>query len=97
MCPTCHCFDMNDEISGGRGSRFRSTDSCSFPGYTRMPAENPRDEKWRRLRNRIGHKYLFYPKNYGLTACTGCGRCIRLCPVNWDISRVLNELTLKVS
>lgn len=93
LCPTCHCFDISDAISGDKGCRHRSPDSCSFPQYTRMPAENPRAEKWRRVRNRIYHKYKYFPMNFGIFACTGCGRCIRLCPVNWDINEILNSLT----
>jgi sulfhydrogenase subunit beta (sulfur reductase) len=89
LCPTCYCFDINDEIKQGKGQRMRSLDSCSFPVYTKMPAENPRTEKWRRVRNKVYHKYVFYPMNCNAIACTGCGRCIRLCPVNWDIQEVL--------
>jgi ferredoxin len=97
LCPTCHCFDISDETSNGRGHRLRSPDSCSFAEYSKMPSENPREEKWRRLRNRICHKYLFFPMNFGVTACTGCGRCIRMCPVKWDIVKVLGDLTTNTS
>ncbi len=93
LCPTCYCFDINDEMQDKRGSRFRSLDSCSFVTYTKMPMENPRAEKWRRVRNRVCHKYEFYPRLFGTIACTGCGRCIRLCPVNWDITRTLESVT----
>ncbi|GAH72134.1 unnamed protein product [marine sediment metagenome] len=95
LCPTCYCFDINDELLKGQGARFRSLDSCSFPLYTRMPMENPREEKWRRVRNKVCHKYEFYPMNYGVIACTGCGRCIRLCPVNWDIIQILDTVPAK--
>ncbi len=96
LCPTCYCFDINDEMLKEQGARFRSLDSCSFPTYTKMPMENPRAEKWRRVRNKVCHKYEFYPMNFGVIACTGCGRCIRLCPVNWDITQMLNSLPAKV-
>ncbi len=92
LCPTCYCFDINDEMSDKRGARFRSLDSCAFSIYTKMPMENPRAEKWRRVRNRVCHKYEFYPALFNTIACTGCGRCIRLCPVNWDITQTLNSL-----
>ncbi len=92
LCPTCYCFDINDETSGGNGTRFRSWDSCSFSVYTKMPAENPREDKWQRVRQKVCHKYEFYPRLFDITACTGCGRCIRLCPVNWDITRVLESV-----
>jgi sulfhydrogenase subunit beta (sulfur reductase) len=92
LCPTCYCFDINDELVKNQGERFRSWDSCSFPIYTQMPMENPRQEKWRRLRQKVCHKFEFYLMNFNVIACTGCGRCIRLCPVNWDITQILDNL-----
>jgi ferredoxin len=88
LCPTCYCFDINDE----KDARYRNWDCCSFPLYTQMPAENPREEKWRRVRQKVHHKYAFYPMLFDIIACTGCGRCIRLCPVNWDITQTLSSL-----
>jgi sulfhydrogenase subunit beta (sulfur reductase) len=92
LCPTCYCFDINDEVVKGEGTRFRNWDSCGFPLYTKMPMENPRTEKWRRVRQKVCHKYEFYPIAFDVIACTGCGRCIRLCPVNWDITQVIESV-----
>jgi sulfhydrogenase subunit beta (sulfur reductase) len=92
LCPTCYCFDINDEMLKGDGARYRNWDSCSFPLYTKMPAENPREEKWKRVRQKVNHKYDFYPRLFDTIACTGCGRCIRQCPVNWDITQTLSSL-----
>jgi len=96
LCPTCYCFDINDELVKEEGTRFRSWDSCGFPLYTKMPMENPRQEKWRRVRQKVCHKYEFYPMAFDVIACTGCGRCIRLCPVNWDITRVIESVPDRV-
>jgi len=95
LCPTCFCFDINDELVKNRGTRFRSWDSCAFPNYTKMPVENPREEKWQRVRQKVCHKFEFHPVSYQTIACVGCGRCIRLCPVNWDISQVINNVPAK--
>ena len=92
LCPTCYCFDISDEMVRQEGARFRSWDSCGFPNYTKMPMENPRSEKWRRVRQKVCHKYQFYPMTFDVIACTGCGRCIRLCPVNWDITQVIESV-----
>ena len=92
LCPTCYCFDINDEMVGQQGTRFRCWDSCAFSIYTKMPMENPRAEKWRRVRQKVCHKYEFYPMSFGVIACTGCGRCIRLCPVNWDITQTIESV-----
>ncbi|MFC1901715.1 4Fe-4S dicluster domain-containing protein [Chloroflexota bacterium] len=88
LCPTCYCFDINDE----KDARYRNWDCCSFPVYTQMPMENPREEKWRRVRQKVSHKYTFYPTLFDIIACTGCGRCIRMCPVNWDITQTLSSV-----
>ena len=92
LCPTCYCFDINDEITKQEGTRFRCWDSCAFPMYTKMPMENPREEKWQRVRQKVCHKYEFYPKTFDIIACTGCGRCIRFCPVNWDIAQTIESV-----
>jgi ferredoxin len=97
LCPTCYCFDINDEKLKEGGERYRNWDSCSFPLYTKMPAENPREEKWKRVRQKVHHKYDFYPRLFNVIACTGCGRCIRLCPVNWDITQTLSSLPAKTT
>lgn len=96
LCPTCYCFDINDELVRRQGTRFRNWDSCAFPVYTKMPMENPRLEKWRRVRQKVCHKFEFYPMNFDIIACVGCGRCIRQCLVNWDITQTLNSLPTRV-
>ena len=92
LCPTCFCFDITDQTEKGKSKRVRCWDSCQFSTYTKMPMENPREEKWRRVRQKVCHKYAFFPATYSnKMACTGCGRCIRLCPVNWDITQTLSS------
>ena len=89
LCPTCHCFDINDITSKGKGWRERTWDSCQYPYYTiHASGHNPRPEKKHRQRNRIYHKFLYMNKNLGVLGCVGCGRCISRCPVNIDIIEV---------
>jgi sulfhydrogenase subunit beta (sulfur reductase) len=98
VCPTCRCFDVRDEVlPSGNGhvlyERIRCWDSCASPVYRRVAGgHNPRDLKGERLRNRFYCKFHYYPEQYGPSACTGCGRCIDVCPVNIDISEVLGYL-----
>ena len=34
LCPTCWCFDIQDEVQGTEGIRMRNWDSCMFPLFT---------------------------------------------------------------
>lgn len=76
------------------GERIRSWDGCMFPHFTlEGSGHNPRPTKFKRFRNRVGHKFVYYPEKYnGVIACCGCGRCIRYCPVSVDISEVVSYL-----
>ncbi len=86
LCPTCHCFDMQDEVEGIEGRRCRIWDSCMFGEYTmHASGHNPRPTRRERTRNRINHKYSYFVDKFGEIACVGCGRCISKCPVNIDI------------
>ena len=89
LCPTCHCFDMNDIVSQGKARRERTWDSCQYPYYTaHASGHNPRPDRRHRQRNRIYHKFLYMEKNLGIIGCVGCGRCISNCPVKIDIIEV---------
>jgi ferredoxin len=92
LCPTCHCFDIQDETTLSKGARIRVWDTCMNPEYTlQASGYNPRPARTNRVRNRIYHKYNYYPKNFDVIACVGCGRCIDLCPVNIDIIDVVTK------
>ncbi len=92
VCPTCWCFDIQDENSGKSGVRMRNWDSCMFPLFTMHgTGHNPRGEKTQRVRQRFMHKLKYYLDKYDQgIQCVGCGRCIQSCPVNIDIRRVCN-------
>jgi ferredoxin len=99
VCPTCRCFDVRDEaMPGGNGNyeRLRCWDSCAREAYRRIAGgHNPRAAKGERLRNRFLCKFYYYPQQYPMeypVACTGCGRCVEACPVNIDITEVLDHL-----
>jgi sulfhydrogenase subunit beta (sulfur reductase) len=98
VCPTCRCFDVRDEAILSDNDhqtfeRIRCWDSCAGETYRRIAGgHNPRAEKGQRLRNRFFCKFYYYPEQYGVNACTGCGRCIDSCPVNIDITEVLGHL-----
>lgn len=93
LCPTCHCFDIQDEVTADGGLRFRCWDTCQFGEFTRMAAgHNPRPSQVERLRQRVSHKFKYLVEEFGRMGCTGCGRCVEACPVNIDIRSVLSEI-----
>jgi len=90
LCPTCWCFDIQDENHGLSGKRFKDWDSCMFPLFTHHSSgHNPRGTKVMRVRQRFMHKLKYFLDKYedGIM-CVGCGRCVRFCPVNIDIRKV---------
>ena len=97
LCPTCTCFDVIDENDqyNHKGRRIRIWDTCQSCLYTmETSGHNPRPEKIQRCRNRIMHKFSYYPKNYdGLIGCVGCGRCVMLCPANNDLRTILDNIS----
>lgn len=94
LCPTCYCFNITDEKQGMEGVRLRTWDNCMSHQFTsEASGHNPRPTKAHRLKNRIGHKFGYYPSLHnGNIACVGCGRCIKSCPVSIDVREVVRTV-----
>lgn len=94
LCPTCWCFDIQDENDGKSGIRIRNWDSCMFPLFTQHTSgHNPRGSQLHRVRQRFMHKLKYFVDKYNAgIMCTGCGRCVRQCPVNIDIRSVCEQM-----
>ncbi|NLE84570.1 MAG: 4Fe-4S binding protein [Chloroflexi bacterium] len=90
LCPTCFCFDIVDETQ--RRERVRNWDSCMFRTYSlEASGHNPRPSRVERTRQRISHKYVYWLDQINQIGCTGCGRCVRYCPVGLDIRAMLRQ------
>jgi ferredoxin len=94
VCPTCHCFDIVDERDGVDGGlRRRNWDSCQTGKFTvHTSGHNPRGTQDLRYRQRVMHKFSIYPQRFGDVLCSGCGRCVRICPAGMNLPEVLGQL-----
>ncbi len=94
LCPTCHCFDISDEVKGSDGKRIRTWDSCMYWLFTHETSgHNPRTSQKQRWRQRLMHKFKYFVDNFDEIACVGCGRCVRYCPVNIDIRKIVTDIS----
>lgn len=92
-CPTCHCFDIVDEGGQSEGVRVKNWDSCMMSLFTlHTSGHNPRPLKSNRFRQRIMHKFKYYPDLFERILCTGCGRCQRHCPVDMALKGLLEQI-----
>jgi sulfite reductase subunit B len=82
VCPTCFCFDVQDEMELNliEGERYRSWDGCVLVDFAKVASgENFRHTKGSRFRHRIMRKGKYILEKYGRAGCVGCGRCATAC------------------
>lgn len=93
-CPSCSCFDVHHEGHAWGGTEIRCWDACTFPLFTlHASGHNPRGCAAARYRQRALHKFAYLGAGQeGTTRCTGCGRCIALCPVGIDIHQAVSRI-----
>ena len=92
-CPTCQCYDIRDYDSGNGIQRYRCWDSCMYSDFTMMAHGTNRPTQTQRYRQRFMHKLAYFPENNeGMYSCVGCGRCVRKCPMNLNIAKVIKAL-----
>ncbi|MEA3401616.1 MAG: 4Fe-4S dicluster domain-containing protein [Armatimonadota bacterium] len=94
-CPTCFCFDINDEFDLGltAGRRVRTWDSCQLAEFALVAGGyNFRRLRWQRVRHRWHRKFLYLYRDFGRPYCTGCGRCSRACTADINIVDVTNRI-----
>jgi len=95
LCPTCYCFNVQDQldINLEGGERVRTWDSCQFDQFTRVAGgADFRADQADRQRHRFFRKYKYLWEKHERTACVGCGRCSRECLAGIAPVEVLNRL-----
>lgn len=96
VCPTCYCFDVNDDLNldVSSGNRTRTWDGCMLPHFAVVAGEhNFRPEPASRQRHRVNRKFEYLPEKYRQGAvCVGCGRCGRQCTSHIDIFDIVTDL-----
>jgi ferredoxin len=94
FCPTCHCFEMRDDVVGkDECTKCKCWDSCHFNVYSlEASGHNPRPTIADRYKNKILDKYEYHMTLYGEIACTGCGRCSDYCPAGISLAETLKSL-----
>ena len=92
-CPTCHCFDIQDETTRSQCVRYRNWDACALSLFTQHAGgHNPRIDQAARRRQRLMHKLSYIPERFALVGCVGCGRCERACPAGLGIVEICQAI-----
>jgi len=95
VCPTCFCFDVDDEVDLllSTGTRERTYDSCQFQDFAVVAGgHNFRGERADRVRHRWFRKFVYLLREHGMPFCVGCGRCSKSCTAEIGLVDVLNSV-----
>lgn len=95
VCPTCYCFDVEDEVdlSLQDGKRERYWDGCMLNIFATVAGgENFRKPVADRQRHRVYRKFKYITDITGEPWCVGCGRCAAYCPAGISIVEIVNDL-----
>ncbi len=98
VCPTCLCFDSDDqnEIGLKKTVRMRRWDSCQYLEFGRIGGDFCfRRNRRARVKHRVFHKFPYSLEKFGYPTCVGCGRCLPACLTKINHVEIMNQLNEK--
>jgi ferredoxin len=93
VCPTCFCFDFDDNISLDKIEKKRIWSSCFYQDFSQIAGgQKFLKTTAERIYFWYYHKFVRIPKEFSIPGCIACGRCAKVCPVNINIYQVLKRI-----
>jgi sulfhydrogenase subunit beta (sulfur reductase) len=95
VCPTCFCVNIEDttDLIASVATRERRWDSCFTVNFAYIHGGSTRASAYARYRQWLMHKLAYWPDQFGMLGCVGCGRCVTWCPVGIDITEEAKAVT----
>lgn len=93
VCPTCFCFDTEDEAQEKSVNRRRVWGNCFYPEFTEIAGkQNYTETVKKKIQFWYEHKFVRIPAEYKVPGCVSCNRCSQVCPVGIDIGKNVTML-----
>ncbi|MDH5324136.1 MAG: 4Fe-4S dicluster domain-containing protein [Gammaproteobacteria bacterium] len=94
VCPTCFCYDVQEDFHSPSDTvlHYRQWSSCFTLDHSYMHGLNVRSNTSLQYRQWFVHKLVSWKQQYGRSGCVGCGRCISWCPVGIDITQTASDI-----
>jgi ferredoxin len=92
-CPTCFCFDEQDEAGLSDVKKTRQWGSCFYPDFSSMAGgRKDLDSLTKKLYFWYTHKFVRIPDELSYYGCVSCMRCFKVCPVGINVAKNLAAL-----
>ncbi|MBU1132609.1 4Fe-4S dicluster domain-containing protein [Patescibacteria group bacterium] len=93
VCPTCFCFNLEDDPQLNGVERKRQWTSCFYPEFSKI-CGNKKElaEVKKKLYFWYYHKFVRIPEELSYYGCVSCMRCFNVCPVGINIAANLQRL-----
>jgi len=92
-CPTCYCFDFNDEPELDGVKKVRTWGNCYYPEFSKTSGGfKELNSVAKKLYFWYSHKFVRIPEELSYYGCVSCMRCFKACPVGINIVKNLQKL-----